>query len=146
MKCRTAKERLPGADVEEFAAFSEQFKSKSNLPEHVTARLLRIYGTRARAVVKLAFRNAELLKPFSPLTGAIGAEVIFAFENEMAATLTDCLMRRTLAGLDAAAGLDAVEKAAQIARKHLGWDEERAAREVDEYRNYIRRFHPRELK
>lgn len=144
--CRTSEEKLPGAQTEEFATFSEQFKVESNLPEQVANRLLRIYGTRASQVVRLASENAELLKPFSTLTGAIGAEVLFSFESELAATLTDCLMRRTMVGLDAAAGLDAVEGAARIARDYLGWDEERAAREVRDYREYIRRFHPRELK
>lgn len=146
VKCRTAEERLPGATVEDFEAFSEQFKSESNLPGEVAGRLLRIYGARAGRIVKLASENAELLKPFSPITGAIGAEVIFSFQNELAATLTDCLMRRTLVGLDAAVGLDAVEESARIACKYLGWDEERAAREVDEYRKYILRLHPRGLR
>src|SRR5947209_2406035 len=33
VKCRTGEERLPGAETEKFAAFSEQFKLESNLPE-----------------------------------------------------------------------------------------------------------------
>ncbi|MDQ3820183.1 MAG: glycerol-3-phosphate dehydrogenase [Acidobacteriota bacterium] len=145
VKCRTNQERLPGALTEEFATFSEQFKVESNLPEQVACRLLRIYGTRASHIVELASEDRELLKPFSSLTGAIGAEVIFSFESEMAQTLADCLMRRTMVGLDAAAGLDAVEGAARIARKYLGWDEERVRREVRDYREYILRLHPREL-
>jgi len=145
-KCRTAEEKLPGAKTENFAAFSEQFKVENNLHEPAASRLLRIYGTRAREVINLAYKDRELLSPFSRLTGAIGAEILFSFESELAVTLTDCLMRRTLVGLDAAAGLDAVEAAARIARKYLGWDETRAAHEASEYRNYIRRFQPLELR
>ena len=63
----------------------------------------------------------------------------------MAETLTDCLMRRTMIGLDASVGLAAVEVAARIAQKYLGWDESRAAREISEYQMYVRRFHPRAL-
>lgn len=145
VKCATAREKLPGAMSEDFPAFSQRFKAESDLPEARRERLLRIYGTRAGEVLKVADSNAELLKPFSPETGAIGAEVIFSFQCELAETLTDCLMRRTLVGLDRAAGLDAVEAAARLAQKYLGWNEERAALEIDEYQKYVSRFHPRVL-
>ena len=143
--CETAKEKLPGAMSEDFLAFSEQFKAESKLPQSIAERLLRIYGTRAKDVIGMAGDNTELLKSFSPLTGAIGAEVVFSFKGELAETLTDCLMRRTMVGLNGSSGLDAVEAAAQIAQKHLCWDERHAAREVGEYRNYLRRFHARAL-
>jgi glycerol-3-phosphate dehydrogenase len=145
LKCATAREKLPGAMSEDFRLFSKRFKAGSDLPEASKERLLRIYGTRASEVLKVAARDAELLKPFSLETGAIGAEVLFSFQYELAETLTDCLMRRTLVGLDRAAGLDATQTAARIAQKYLGWTEERATREVSEYQKYVRRFHPRVL-
>jgi glycerol-3-phosphate dehydrogenase len=145
VECATGSEKLPGALGEDFASFSKRFMAESDLPEARRERLLRIYGTRAGEVLKRAAEDTELLKSFSPQTGAIGAEVLFSFQCEMAQTLTDCLMRRTLVGLDRAAGLDAVEAAAAIARKYLGWDEQRAAHEVSEYQKYVRRFHPRVL-
>jgi glycerol-3-phosphate dehydrogenase len=143
--CRTADELLPGASVEDRASFDEQFKMKSNLPEAVNERLLRIYGTRANDVLELAGSDAELLKTFNSQTGAIGAEVLFSFRDEMAQTLTDCLMRRTLVGMNATVGLDAVEAAARLAKNYLGWDDDRAAREIADYRNYVQRFHPRAI-
>jgi glycerol-3-phosphate dehydrogenase len=145
-QCLTAREPLPGAAVEDFAAFCEQFKAGSGLPEATAGRLLRIYGTRAEDILKLAANDAELLKPFSPRAGAIGAEILFSFREELAQTLTDCLMRRTMVGLNASAGLDAVEDAAKVARKYLGWDDERAAREIADYLEYVRRFHPQAMK
>jgi glycerol-3-phosphate dehydrogenase len=145
VSCATAREKLPGAMSEDFRLFSKRFMAESDLPEASRERLLRIYGTRASEVLKVANSNAELLKPFSTETGAIGAEVLFSFQYELAETLTDCLMRRTLVGLDRTAGLDAVEAAARLAQNYLGWTEERAALEIDEYQKYIRRFHPRVL-
>jgi glycerol-3-phosphate dehydrogenase len=142
-ECRTAREPLPGASVKDMASFGEQFMADSNLPEAVAKRLLRIYGTRAKDVLELAARDPELLKPFSPQTGAIGAEVIFSFRDEMAQTLSDCLMRRTMVGLNTMVGLDVAEMAAGIARKYLGWSLSRATQEVSDYQNYIRRFHRR---
>jgi glycerol-3-phosphate dehydrogenase len=85
-----------------------------------------------------------LRAPFDDETGAIGAEILFSFREEFAQTMTDCLMRRTLLGLNSTAGLGALEKALAVARSFLGWDEERAIGEQDEYRKYIQRFHPRQ--
>jgi glycerol-3-phosphate dehydrogenase len=143
--CESALKPLPGAAVVDFALFAESFKAEGRLPERVAERLLRIYGTRASDVLALAAEDSELLDNFSPHADAIGAEVLFSFRMEMAQTLTDCLMRRMMVGMNAAAGLDTLEAAAKLARKYLGWDEERAAREVADYRDYVRRFHPRAM-
>lgn len=142
-KCATAEVPLPGAATDDFAQFSEQFKAHSPLPDATTERLLRIYGTRAVEVLEFASESPGLKEPFSPETGAIGAELLLAFHREMAETLSDALLRRTMVGLSPAVGVDADEAAAQIAQKYLGWDEHRAGREVAAYRKYIERFHPR---
>src|SRR5206468_382145 len=50
--CQTAQVKLPGAmSEEEFAAFSQRFKTESGLTEASAARLLGTYGTRASEVV-----------------------------------------------------------------------------------------------
>ncbi|MBA3804904.1 MAG: glycerol-3-phosphate dehydrogenase [Acidobacteria bacterium] len=143
--CVTGKIPLPGAMTDNFAGFAERFKTSSGLARTVAERLLRIYGTRAQDVLKLAADGADLFEVFSPETGAIGAEVLMSFQYEMARTLGDCLLRRTMVGMDKAAGLDAIERAARIACKYLGWSADRVEREIAAYREYIRRFHPRNL-
>jgi glycerol-3-phosphate dehydrogenase len=45
--------------------------------------------------------------------------------------------------MGASAGFGADVAAARIARRHLNWTEEKAEREVNAYREYIKRFHPR---
>src|SRR5256714_280041 len=140
-ECLTAREPLPGA--RDIAALREQFKNKNFLSEKSSERLLGIYGSRASEVLKLAASSRDLKEVFSSLTGAIGAEVVMAFEHEMAQTLADCLLRRTMVGLDSFAGLDADEAAARIAAKYFGWSSDRAEEEIRAYRNYIERFHPR---
>jgi len=140
--CTTAREALPGAASDDFDAFSESFKVQSYLPPESTARLLKVYGTRAPEVLRLASSDDELRRPISDETASIGAEVVFAFRYELAETLVDCLMRRTMTGLNSQLGLDAVERAARVAQKFLGWDESRAAREVENYRRYVERFRP----
>jgi glycerol-3-phosphate dehydrogenase len=111
----------------------------------VAERLLKIYGVRAEEVSTLAAEDERLRETFSRVSGAISAEVVFSFREEMAQTLSDCLWRRTMVGMNSEAGLDAVEAAAEVAQKYLGWDEEHVAREVDDYRKYVRRFRPRAM-
>lgn len=78
-------------------------------------------------------------------TGIIGAEVLYAFRHELAQTLSDVLLRRSMVGYGPRVGLDADRAAAEGAVRHLGWDWERAEREVADYRRYIQRYRPRFL-
>ena len=144
VRCRTASESLPGARSDDYAGFRIHFETESELPKNVVERLLKVYGTRANEVLALANDDPELCEQLSN-TGAIAAEVVFSFRQEMAETLTDCLMRRTMVGWDATLGLDAVEGAARVARRFLGWDSERAASEIAEYQKYVARFHPENI-
>jgi glycerol-3-phosphate dehydrogenase len=137
--------KLPGALAPDFERFASVFKATAGLEEEAATRMLHIYGTRSRQILKLADETPDLRQPFSPSTGALGAEVVFAFREELASTLEDVLMRRTMVGLDEAVGLDAIEAAADIAKLHLGWSTDRADTEVRRYREYVERFKPRAL-
>lgn len=149
-KSRTDKVPLPGGATQDFAAFAADFKATSGLTDELAERLLKVYGVLAPDVVEMAGDDPSLRLPLSPSpsveTGIIGAEVLYAFEREMAQTLSDVLLRRTMAGLGPRVGLDVDEAAAEVAVNHLGWSEERARREVEDYRKYIERYRPRELR
>jgi len=125
------------------------FKAASTIPDVLRDRLLKLYGVRAAEVLALGEDDPDLLTPLSPIesveTALIGAEVIWAFREEMAQTLSDVLLRRTMAGYGPKVALDSVEAAAEVAVKHLGWDDERAEREVSEYREWIKRYTPKEF-
>ncbi|HEU5431468.1 MAG TPA: glycerol-3-phosphate dehydrogenase/oxidase [Thermomicrobiales bacterium] len=130
---------LPGnAGVGEYAAFARDFAAGSGLPTRSAEHLLRVYGARATSVLARA-TTPDLREPFDPESGAIGAEVVFAVEAEAARTLTDVLMRRTMAGYDRDAGIGADVAAADVARRHLGWNEARVAAEVTAYRAFVAR-------
>jgi glycerol-3-phosphate dehydrogenase len=137
----TAHLPLPGARTSDFASFAERFRREHALVDGVKEHLLRVYGTRAAEVLAMAAEHPGLLKPLDAATGAIGAEVLFSFRREMATTLTDCLLRRTMSGIGPAAGLDAIEAAASVAHEYLGWDEERVQREINAYRKQMNRLH-----
>ncbi len=145
-KCSTATAALPSAGADHFQSFAEQFKRDSGLSSEISERLLRVYGTRAPEVLKLAVEDKSLAESFDEDTGAIAAEVIFSFQQEMAETLADCLLRRTMVGLNSSVGIGADETAAAIAREYLGWSETRVQEELAAYRRYVKRFHPRSMR
>ncbi|HKG15546.1 MAG TPA: glycerol-3-phosphate dehydrogenase/oxidase, partial [Pyrinomonadaceae bacterium] len=143
--CETADVPLPGAFHEGFApadfeALRESLTSRNGLAPRTAARLMKVYGARAPEVARLASGEPELLEVISQETGSVAAEVVFAFGEEMAETLADCLLRRTMVGLNGRLGLDALEASARVARRFLGWDEGRAAYEVESYKSYVERF------
>jgi glycerol-3-phosphate dehydrogenase len=89
--------------------------------------------------------DPDLLEPLDAETGAIRAEVLFAFRSELAQGLGDVFLRRTMVGYNSHVAIGADEAAAEVARRHLAWDEDRAREEVERYRRYIRRYRPRDL-
>lgn len=142
-KCRTHQLPLPGGTAYPFEGFRERFRASSGLPAETADRLLRIYGTRAAEALDFADGAPELREPFDEDTGAIGAEVVFSLRTELAETLADVVQRRTLAGYGANVGLDAIDAAAEIAVRHAGWSDERAAREAAAYRDQVAALRPR---
>lgn len=147
--CRTAEVPLPGGDTSDFGAFSDAFRRSSGLPAWLAERLLKLYGVRAPGVLDLGRDDPTLLRPLSSSTpggaSVVGAEIVYAFQHELAQTLTDAIHRRAVAGFGPNVGLDVDEAAADVAARHLGWDKERVEREVREHRRYVERFRPRVL-
>ena len=146
LRCTTAAVALPGAVASDFGTFSEQFQRDCGLSSRTVERLRRVYGTRAAHVLKLATEDEALSEIFDSETGAIAAEVVFSFQQEMATTLADCLLRRTMVGLNSSVGIGADETATAIAQKYLGWSETRAQEELAAYRRYVKRFQPQSLR
>ena len=147
---RTDKVPLPGGAPPDFDAFAAEFKATSGLTDELAERLLRLYGARAPDVLEMAGDDSSLRMSLGPSasveTGLIGAEVLYAFRREMAQTLSDALLRRTMVGMGPMVGLDVDEAAAQVAVRHLGWSGERAKSEVDAYRQYVERYKPRSFR
>lgn len=135
--CMTAREPLPGATTEDWQAFSDDFVRRSPLPASINERLLRIYGTRATQLLELVEHEPLLARVFDDETGAIAAEVVFSFNDELATTLGDCFLRRTMVGLNSTMGLTAVNAAARIAQEYYGWSDERVEREISTYQKEV---------
>jgi glycerol-3-phosphate dehydrogenase len=151
-RCTTDRVPLPGGTLgshESFDAFAAHFRTASGLAPELADRLLRLYGARAPEVLAEAGEDHSLRLPLaSPATvqtGLLGAEVLYAFRRELAETLSDVLLRRSMVGMGPKVALDVDRAAAEVAVDHLGWDGERAEREVAEYRDYVRRYKPKAL-
>lgn len=118
--CQTDRVLLPGAST-------------------ATNRLQRIYGSRSALITRLNADDPHLAEVFDEETGATAAEIVHAFRNEMAVTLTDCLLRRTMVAFNSRCGLNAVEAAADVGRRFLSWNNDHCVREISDYRDYVNR-------
>ncbi|PFG44887.1 glycerol-3-phosphate dehydrogenase [Georgenia soli] len=133
--CQTKKRAFPGARPRR-----EPEKWSAGAPEQVVRRLRKFYGTRAADVWALAAAKPALGEVIDPSTGLTAAELVFAVEVDLAATLTDVLARRVLLAFEPGHGLDIAARAADVLGEHLGWDLERRVDEFDGYRRWLDRL------
>lgn len=137
-KCVTSTTRLPGA--QRLNEVVEALSVQTDFSKTIYDRLLRVYGSRATQVIDLASSDRDLAMPLRQGGAVLSAEVVFAFEKESAASLMDCLMRRTMSVFNSDLGLSEVVAAADIGEKYCGWSAARSGEEVSAYRSYVQRF------
>ena len=140
----TAREALPGAvgwpEDDVLAAVARQSESASmGVVVAKTARLLGdTYGMRGLDVAVLAVSDPALAVPLVEGRPEIAAQVVFAVERELAATVGDVLIRRTqLFFRDHDQGLGAVQQVADLMGERLGWDADRRKAEMEAYREEV---------
>jgi len=129
-RCRTSEMPLPGA-------INLSSEPSSHLDAAASERLRRIYGCRQNELALLCARNPALTQLFNRKKDAIAAEVVFSFQSELAQTLADCLLRRTMIGLNCDLGAEDAHAAAEIGKQLLGWSEQQARNEIEEYQREI---------
>jgi glycerol-3-phosphate dehydrogenase len=141
-RCRTGEVPLPGAAGDAVSGFADESRSEPASGEATLDHLISVYGNRARRVLKVIHRQPELARQIDPHTGAIAAEIVFAFDEELARTLVDVLMRRTMIGMGSDLGRGSVDAVLEVCKAGLGWSEERIERERNDYLMDITRFNP----
>jgi glycerol-3-phosphate dehydrogenase len=130
--CTTADTPLPGGEgaqdqvLRELAGFSA-------VPAASRLHLYAVYGSRALHVAALTRDTPALAEVICTISGALGAEVVFAVREEFAVTLADILLRRSMVGLGPDLGRAAVPAALRVAKRHLGWDDARCEAEESGY-------------
>lgn len=131
-RCTTAKELLPGG-----ASEALDFDLSSQFSDQSVDRLNGLFGTRATRVIALAKNKPELAENLDDRTGATAAEWVYAVRHEHAQSLSDIFLRRTLLGYGPDRGKKLIASFKTIARKHLRWDEQKIASDLEEYLGYI---------
>ena len=140
-ECMTAKLKLPGA-IGELADIAERLSTCPSIGPKSRAHLMAVYGCRALLVKDLVDARPELGEVICPFSHAIAAEIVFSYEHELATTLADVLLRRTMIGLSSDQGRAALPRAIDVARTHFGWTAVRADEEERRYLREIARLQP----
>ena len=110
----------------------------SGMSQPVLANLIRTYGRHGRDIVRIANRNQNLQKAICSHHNLIGAQVIFAIEQELAKTLTDVAVRRLRLDQTPCRGFDCVNRVTDLMADRLGWSSLQKAAETLEYQNWVR--------
>ncbi len=129
--CVTASKPLAGAEPltdAQVRALTERFGFDT------ARRLARRYGSRARALARLAEESADLSRPLIAGAPPLRAEVVYAARHEMARTVEDVLARRTALQLyDWRLAIQAAPEAARLMAPELNWSPEEIASAAETY-------------
>lgn len=133
LKCTTRTEPLWGGDIEYLNDFKQAtIKAESaRFSEAVILHLIDTYGSQYTRPLSYLSENPDWADviPGSPI---LKVEIIHAIRDEMAASLSDVVLRRTdLASLEYP-GEDVLRLCAEIMAKELGWSESRILAEIAE--------------
>lgn len=101
-------------------------------------RLALAYGTYYDRVLQIMRDRPVFAEPIGRLCDITGAEILHAVRNEAGVKLSDVLIRRTEAGAAGYPGADAVDHAANIMARVLGWDELKMRSEIAEVEAFYR--------
>ena len=126
---------LPGGDFDgDLDALAARLVTQTGVEAPAAARLVRLYGTEAAAVVGLG------ATPLLPGSKVLSGEVDWAVGEEAAASLEDLIYRRTRVALyDPLARETLLAPAAARMAALLGWDAARREREIADTRGRLER-------
>lgn len=140
----TGKDPLPGAvgwpDDDDVAKVADEVSKVGHprVPEDVALHLANNYGMRAIDIAKMMAGNGALATRLVDGRPEVLAQVDWAVERELAATVCDVMIRRTqLFYRDLDQGLGAAVAVAGRMAELLGWDEATKARELQRYADEV---------
>lgn len=131
--CRTAREPLLGGEVRDLDLLIQE-AVREGAPETEARRLVHLYGTETVALVRAVRADPQLARPVAAGHPATKGQLLHAVRREMAATLSDLLVRR-LRIFHEAPGHAAAEAPSIVdfLAGELGWDAARQAAELAAY-------------
>lgn len=135
------KSPLPGAigwpedDDHERVAKKVREVARGCLSDKTSMFLVNSYGTRAIWVAERCAADPTLCEPIVEGRPEIMAQINYGVDEELAATVSDILIRRTqIFFRDFEQGLTAAEKVADRMASLIGWSREERDRRLEEYR------------
>jgi glycerol-3-phosphate dehydrogenase len=106
-----------------------------DLDEETRLHLVDTYGMRALEVAKLCEQDPSLTEPIIPGRVEIMAQVDFGVREELAATVSDILIRRTqIFFRDYDQGLAVLDKVAGRMAELIGWSDAEKQKSMDDYK------------
>jgi glycerol-3-phosphate dehydrogenase len=128
-RCPTLDTPLPGA-----RGCDEKADMEGVVPGDIASMLRSRYGSRAAMLAAIIRERPELVVRIVPGAPAIRAEVAHAIRSEMAASISDFLVRRTsMVWRDPAAAIAAAPEVARLMGAQLGWSDDRVASEINDF-------------
>ena len=100
-------------------------------------RLLSRYGAGTFHLLRLLYREPQLARPVCPHHEYIAAELVYAFQGELACTITDVLARRTRIAWSACRGLDALPDITELCYRYVALSPAEAAEQAEHYRRFV---------
>ncbi len=138
---QTYKFPLPGAvgwpedDDHDKVADEISEACECDLSHAIRRHLVDTYGMRALELAKMCAEHPPLLEAIVPGRIEIMAQVDFAVREELAASVSDVMVRRTqIFFRDRRQGLGSVDKVASRMAELIGWSEEEKQRSIDAYK------------
>ena len=111
---------------------------KGRIPKTVARYLVERYGTRGVGVAALCAADAQLAKPLIVGRPEVLAQVDWSVNEELAATVTDFMVRRTqIFFRDADQGLGCAESVGARMQKLLGWTDAQRDASIRAYRDEV---------
>jgi glycerol-3-phosphate dehydrogenase len=135
-RCTASESPLPGAFSNPRETL-EKVAGETGLTPEMAAHLNALYGSRSGQILDLVRTDPRGKQVICPHTKDIVAEVWHSVNEESALTVTDFLLRRSMAGLAPCKGLDAVETVASEMGRLLRWNTSEQKRQVESYRSIV---------
>jgi glycerol-3-phosphate dehydrogenase len=111
-----------------------------DLSAELSRHLIDTYGMRALEVATLCATTPSLTEAIVPGRVEIMAQVDFGVREELAASVTDIMLRRTqIFFRDYDQGLAAVDKVAMRMAHLIGWSDEEKQKSIDDYKAEVAR-------
>ena len=134
----TDREPLPGGETSDLATVTAEVREEG-APENLARYLVRVYGTEAPAVARLA-RDDDLGRPVVTGHPVLRAQLVHAVRREMAMTLCDLLIRRCHVFYEVPGqGVSRASAVVDLIGPELGWDAGRKAGELATYLKEVER-------